>query len=99
MPEVLDYEYLDPYEGLQSNRMIPEPFCFWRIWFLSYVVHFATYGHFSTQKVTFDHEGVELELEYFSSIYLGIFPWILHIISSHLIRKDPRVFFAFATVK
>ena len=51
---------LDPYETPQSNRMFPDPPGTWRKRFLSYVVHFATYGHFPTQKVDFDHEGVEL---------------------------------------
>ena len=36
---------------------------------VSYVVHFTTYGHFQTQKVDFEHEEIELELEYFLCIY------------------------------
>ena len=40
-------------------------------WFciVSYVVHFATYGHFQTQKVNFDYEENGLELEYFLCTY------------------------------
>ena len=36
---------------------------------VSYVLHFTTYGHFQTQKVDFDYEEIELELEYFLGIY------------------------------
>ena len=40
-------------------------------WFciVFYVVHFKKNGHFQTQKVDFDYEEIELELEYFLCIY------------------------------
>ena len=43
---------------------------------VSYVVHFTTYGPFQSQKVNFDNEEIELELEYFLCIYKVIFGWI-----------------------
>ena len=51
---------------------------------LLYVVTFASYSHFQTSKVNFDHEGDELELEYLLCIYVDIFRSILHKITAHL---------------
>ena len=51
---------------------------------LLYVVTFASYSHFQTSKVKFDHDGIEVELEYFLCIYVDIFRSILHKITTHL---------------